>query len=180
MVESIKSPIVKRKEILMSGSASGKLLSPCPSDIFRISMPGGEILTNRLKIVDIDVADEPIIWFMASCTALIWISFNSPSSGFPSPPSIRSAMTWASLVLMTNEFIPSNPSTYSTWMATCGFGNSASNWARVMTETFGVVMSTFLFNRVESAVAALPNVMFPISPSASCSKGVSTSFMVGS
>ncbi|KFM95344.1 hypothetical protein DJ90_6341 [Paenibacillus macerans] len=49
-----------------------------------------------------------------------------------------------------------------------------------MTETFGVVMSTFLLSSVESAVAALPNVMLPISPSASCSSGVNTSSTVGS
>ena len=34
---------------------------PSPLAIFKISIPGGEILTNRLNMVDIEVADEPII-----------------------------------------------------------------------------------------------------------------------
>ncbi|MNL57000.1 hypothetical protein D3C87_1805320 [compost metagenome] len=49
-------------------------------------------------------------------------------------------------------------------------------------DTLGVVISTFLPSRVESAVAALPNVIFPISPKASCSNGVkksSTDFVCG-
>ncbi|KFM95359.1 cheC, inhibitor of MCP methylation / FliN fusion domain protein [Paenibacillus macerans] len=71
IVESIKSPIVSRNDILISGSAGGRLPTPCPSVMFKISIPGGEMLTNRLNMVDIDVAEEPIIWFIASCTALI-------------------------------------------------------------------------------------------------------------
>ncbi|MNC51279.1 hypothetical protein D3C75_1005660 [compost metagenome] len=51
---------------MINVSSGGKLLTPVPFVIFKISIPGGEIFTKRLKIVDMEVADEPIIWFIAS------------------------------------------------------------------------------------------------------------------
>ncbi|MNY58560.1 hypothetical protein D3C86_1949080 [compost metagenome] len=59
MLESIRSPMASRNDILINTSSSGSF--PSPFDKFNMSIPGGEILTNRLKIVDMDVADEPII-----------------------------------------------------------------------------------------------------------------------
>ncbi|MNC57149.1 hypothetical protein D3C75_1067920 [compost metagenome] len=70
MEESIRSPMTIRKETLIYTSSSGRVSIP-PLARSIISMPGGEMFTKRLKMVDMEVAEEPIIWFMASCTALI-------------------------------------------------------------------------------------------------------------
>ena len=57
---------------------------------------GGVISIFLLNMVDRDVATVPIIWFMDSPTALMWISLSSVSGFVPSPPIIRSAIIAAS------------------------------------------------------------------------------------
>ncbi len=65
------------------------------------------------NIVESDVADEPIIWFMASDMALRCSSVISPPSTLvPSPPIIRSVMIFTSLSFSTRILVPSSPCVY--------------------------------------------------------------------
>ncbi|CKG44579.1 Uncharacterised protein [Streptococcus pneumoniae] len=79
-----------RLSILRSNDTFTIVLFPVIPEIFSISsnnfttlIVGGDMSTVSWKNSDIDVAANPIIWFIASCTAL---SSNSPSS-FPSSTS---------------------------------------------------------------------------------------------
>jgi hypothetical protein len=105
------------KAVATTGSSTWRALSASTSaGLLRMLAWGGEIVTRRPNTVDIAVAAEPIIWFMASEAAL---SSSSPSSSFaplPSPPIIRSAMTPASCSFTTSRFEPESPSVKATSM----------------------------------------------------------------
>ena len=62
-----------------------------------------------LNIVDIEVDVDPIIWFIASPTALIYNSFNASGGLEPSLPIIRSAIMRASRSRIANKFVPTIP-----------------------------------------------------------------------
>ena len=103
------------------------------------------MFTSLENIVAIDVAAEPIIWFIASCTALISISDSSWFSTIPSPPIIKLAITAASSVLIISIFLPIIPLVYSTSNTTVGVSKVSFISFNVVIETTGVVIFTFWF-----------------------------------
>src|SRR5699024_4408496 len=94
--ESINSPTFKLKRTLTNTSPSAFPTTSSNLSISLYSTKGGEISTRLLNTVDMLVAEAPIIWFIASCTALNSISDNSFFGFKPSPPSIMSEITAAS------------------------------------------------------------------------------------
>ena len=104
---------------------------------------GGDISTLRPNIVAIDVAAEPIIWFIASDTALTSNSDNSWLSPiFPSPPIIRFDITRPSSFLIISTFLPTIPEIYSISTTTLGVSNPCFISLSVVTDTTGVVILT--------------------------------------
>ena len=73
---------------------------------------GGLMSIFCLSIVEREVAAAPIIWFMASDIALRCSSLSSSSVLVPSPPIIRSVMTFTSCSFNIRILVPSSPTVY--------------------------------------------------------------------
>ena len=131
-------------------------------------------------MVESDVAAEPIIWFIASLIALKCNSPSSPSVLVPSPPIIRSVMTFTSCSFKTRILLPSKPTVYAIRINTHGFSYASQMSLHVAKDTTGVEISTLRFTRENNVVAAVPMLMLPISPIASFSASVSKSFLFAS
>ena len=108
---STKSPISILKVILTNLPSRKSSISP-PSVVSCRSIKvedGGLISIMVFSMDDIDVAEDPIIWFIASLIALKCSSVISPSVFEPSPPIIRSVMIFTSFSRKTKILLPSNP-----------------------------------------------------------------------
>ena len=90
---------------------------PCRSTC---SATGGLISIVVFSIEERDVAEDPIIWFMASLMALKCSSDSSPSVLEPSPPIIRSVMIFTSFSFNTRMLLPSSPTVYAIFINTQG------------------------------------------------------------
>ena len=111
MVLSTKSPICIWKVIFtkvpFKNSAMPSLLMAC-STLINLAL-GGLISIIFPNIWEREVAEEPIIWFIASHIALKCNSPNSPSVLVPSPPIIRSVIIFTSCSLRIKILLPSKP-----------------------------------------------------------------------
>ena len=136
---------------------------------------GGLISIVRLSIDERDVAEEPIIWFIASLIALRCSSPISPFIFVPSPPIIRSVIIFTSFSLSTRILLPFNPCVYPILINTHGFSYSSTILSQFEKETTGVEISTLLFTSENSVVAAVPILILAISPIASFSDSVNIS-----
>ena len=129
-------------------SRKGAISPPCLKSLRSILLASGGLMSIILpSMVDMDVAAEPIIWFIASEMALKWISPMGSDILVPSPPIIRSAITLTSCSLSTIMLEPSSPAVYLIWINTQGFSYSVTMSSHLARETTGVVMFTFLFTR---------------------------------
>ena len=128
-----------------------------------------------MSIEDNEVADDPIIWFIASLIALRCNSLNSSSVFEPSPPIIRSVIILTSFSFKTNKLLPSRPTVYAILIKTHGLSYSATKSSHVLNDTTGVEISTFRLTRENKVVAAVPILIFAISPIASFSESESNS-----
>ena len=107
---SIRPSTSMRNEIFAIGSSAETISVTLSSDPRSIILTfGGEISIFLLNIVDNDVATDPIIWFIDSPTALMWISLSSCVGFVPSPPIMRSAMIEASCAWIASTLFPSMP-----------------------------------------------------------------------
>ena len=88
-----------------------KYLSINSCSFFTSNEIGVEIFTILPKNSDNAVEDAPIIWFITSQTALIFISFSSNSSSGISIPISISTITFTSCLLRSMTFSPSRPAT---------------------------------------------------------------------
>ena len=125
---------------------------------------GGKISTLRLIIVAIEVEAVPIIWFMASATALSSNSVNWVLVGSPVPPIIKSAITMASLTSNSIKLLPKRPSLNSTVVATFGATRSFKISPNLILDTRGVVILTRRSRMEDNVVAACDMEIFPTSP----------------
>ena len=82
---------------------------------------GGLISIILPNMVESDVAEEPIIWFMASEIAERCSSPSSPSVLLPSPPIIKSVIIFTSCSFKIRIFDPSSPWVYLIRINTQGF-----------------------------------------------------------
>ena len=78
-------------------------------------------------------------------------------------------MTFTSRSFNSMMLLPSRPATYRISTPIAGFISPRVKSSAFTTDTFGVVMSTRWSNRLETAVADEPRLMFIISPMASIS-----------
>ena len=122
-----------------------------------------------LNMEEREVAAEPIIWFIASLIALKCNSPSSPSVFVPSPPIIKSVIILTSFSRNTRILLPSNPTVYAIRINTQGLSYASQISDQVANDTTGVEISTLLFTSDDNVVAAVPILIFPISPIASFS-----------
>ena len=135
---------------------------------------GGLISIFLLNIDDIDVAAEPIIWFIASPIALRCNSLSGSSSlTWPTPPIIRSVIILTSFSLRIKTLFPSSPSLYEICIITHGRSYLVARSSHVATATVGVVILTFWLSNELKVVAAVPILILEISPTASFSESSS-------
>ena len=174
---STRSPISSLNRIFTNSPArnSSMTLSSIVSCKSIKSACGGLISITLFSMDDMDVAAEPIIWFIASLIALKCSSPSSPSVLVPSPPIIRSVITFTSCSFKTNMLLPSSPTVYPIRINTHGFSYASQISLQFAKETTGVEISTFRFTRENSVVAAVPILILAISPIVSFSFSVSTS-----
>ena len=128
IVLSTRSPISIWKEILTNfpvrkESISASSMSSCR--LITVAF-GGLISILRFNMEEREVAAEPIIWFIASLIADKCNSPSSPSVLVPSPPIIRSVMTFTSCSLRTRILLPSSPTVYAIRINTQGFSYSCT------------------------------------------------------
>ena len=111
---STKSSICIRKTTLAKvPPKKGDISSPDENSVTSINVASGGLISIIVpNIVESEVAAAPIIWFIASEIALKCNSPNSPSVLVPSPPIIRSVMTFTSCSFNTKILEPSNPNVY--------------------------------------------------------------------
>ena len=121
------------------------------------------------------MAAEPIIWFIASEIALKWSSPSSSSTFVPSPPIIRSVITFTSCSFNTRILLPSSPAVYLIKINTQGLSYSTITLSHLAIWTTGVVIFTFRLTREYSVVADEPILMLATSPMASFSTADSAS-----
>ena len=120
--------------------------------------------TLVLIMVAIEVAAEPIIWFIASATADNSNSVNSSFSGVPSPPIIKLAITLASCTSSNIKLTPVKPSLNSTVVATLGALMPSIKSLKRILVTRGVVIDTRWFKIEDKVVAAWDMEILPTSP----------------
>ena len=112
-VESTKSSICIRNAIFTKLSSRNGESSLGSFDCKSTRLASGGLMSIVFpSIEESDVDDEPIIWFIASEIALKCNSVSSPSTLVPSPPIIRSVITFTSCSLSTNILVPFNPTVY--------------------------------------------------------------------
>ena len=123
IVESISSSICILNEILTKVPPRNSAISlPDLKAVRSTRLASGGLISIILpSIVERDVAEEPIIWFIASEIALKCSSPNSPSVLLPSPPIIRSVMIFTSCSFKIRIFDPSKPCVYLIIINTQGF-----------------------------------------------------------
>ena len=111
---STRSSICIRKDIFTNTPPkNGDTSSPLRTSAKSSSSASGGLMSIFVFImVEREVADAPIIWFMASDMALKCSSPSSPSVFVPSPPIIRSVMTFTSCSFNIRIFVPSRPTVY--------------------------------------------------------------------
>ena len=127
-----------------------------------------------LNIEDIDVAAEPIIWFIASPIALRCNSLRGSSSfTSPTPPIIKSVIIFTSFSFKIKTLLPSKPSLYEICIITHGLSYLVARSSHVAIATIGVVILTFWLSNELSVVAAVPILILEISPTASFSESSS-------
>ena len=172
----VGSPSISRSNETLttgvSGSASMGGKDMLGSSKFKTSTLGGVMSTLDLKKSLIAVAAAPIIWFIASDTALSFISSISSLSVSPVPPIIMSAIFATTSFWRTRTFRPVSPSTNSIVTTTFSPLKSFPTSPNFTSSTTGVVMLTSLPSIVDRAVAAAPMEMFPTSPIISLSMSV--------
>ena len=172
---STRSPIVIRN-VTRTKSLSKKSLAFATSILPAISTSsasGGLISILQFSIEDNEVAELPIIWFIASQMAEKCSSVSSGAGFNPSPPIIRSVMTFTSSSFKISTLFPSIPSLYRILINTHGFAYSAVSLSQFVISTTGVVITTFWFTSEYSVVAAVPIQILEISPIASFSSSES-------
>ena len=104
---------------------------------------GGLISTFFSSTEDIEVAAEPIIWFIASQIAERCNSVSSvASTSVPLPPIIRSVIILTSFSLSIRILLPSSPSIYEIWINTQGLSYDCDISSQLAIDTLGVVIFT--------------------------------------
>ena len=88
---------------------------------------------------------------------------------------MRSVIILTSFSFKTRRLLPSNPTVYAILINTHGLSYWATISSQLQKETTGVDISTFLFTNENNVVAAVPILIFEISPIASFSDSVNVS-----
>ena len=89
---------------------NGEMSSGFWKSVILIKLDSGGLMSIIVPSIDeSDVADEPIIWFIASEIALKCNSPSSPSMLVPSPPIIKSVMIFTSFSFKIKMLLPSKP-----------------------------------------------------------------------
>ncbi len=177
IVLSTKSPISILKEIRTKFPVKNSSISRSSRlSVISIRFASGGLISIVLSsIEESDVAADPIIWFIASLMALKCISPSSTSIFVPSPPIIRSVMTFTSCSFNTRRLLPSSPTVYAIRINTHGRSYWLTISSQVAIATTGVEISTLWLTSENSVVAAVPMLILAISPMVSRSSAVTSS-----
>ncbi len=171
IVESTNSSICIWNAILTKvPPRKGAISLPDLNSVKSTKLASGGLISIILpSIVESEVAAEPIIWFIASEIALKCNSPNSPSVLLPSPPIIKSVMTFTSCSFKIKILEPSRPTVYLIWINTHGLSYSVNTFSHLANDTTGVVMFTLRLTREYNVVAEEPILILATSPIASLS-----------